>query len=166
MPWHSVIDYVNLSSWHKFPSKCCGQEKYAKPIRVSDIPSDLFLSQLHNQTRQMFRNEVMESIAGHRQQKQLRQTPMPPATAAAASVGPPVCRSDDHADPGRKFGLPLAARTPRRAARALLEQTELRHGRLVRARVPALADQDERRAGRRGIGHPGRVHRPESGPSQ
>ena len=34
----------------------CGQEKkFAKPIRVSDVPFDLFLSQLHNQTRQMFR---------------------------------------------------------------------------------------------------------------
>ena len=67
----------------------CGQEKkFAKPIRVSDIPSDLFLSQLHNQTRQMFRNEVMESIAAHRQQKQPQQAPAPPATAATASAGP------------------------------------------------------------------------------
>ena len=40
----------------------CGQEKkFAKPMRVSDIPSDLFLSQLHNQTRQMFKRVAHES---------------------------------------------------------------------------------------------------------
>lgn len=49
---HSKGGYLEAVGYTHY----CGQEKkFAKPIRVSDIPFDLFLSQLHDQTRQMFR---------------------------------------------------------------------------------------------------------------
>ena len=49
---HSKGGYLEAVGYAHY----CGQEKkFAKPIRVSDIPFDLFLSQVHNQTRQMFR---------------------------------------------------------------------------------------------------------------
>ena len=49
---HSKGGYLEAVGYTHY----CGQEKkLAKPIRVSDVPFDLFLSQLHNLTRQTFR---------------------------------------------------------------------------------------------------------------